>query len=426
MELDRIRVRRVRLSRSLALLRHASVRRTSLLLLVPRREGGDCRYELEEAREYFSQNQSDLYLAQYHLTKALLNWKKKDRARAVFHLEAGFGFAEKNSYDYFMTFSPSDTVTVCILAIELQVEPAMDYAARLLSGRYADQAAEELDRLSRLRKPAVREKAREILLKIHLKNRPRLRIETLGGFRVWRGQTVLAEDEWGGSRPKLLLMAIAAYGCRGAPKETIVDSLWPEAAPAAGINNFKFVLHRLRMALEPDMDRRFGSSYVHVKNNMISLTDLVESIDLDDFLTLAEQGKDSEEKGDISKAVTHYKQALALCGGELYPDDLCQSWLTEKREEVKTSYLKILFRTARLYEERGALKKAISTYQKLVETEPTFEEAYRRLMTLHHGLGRLNEVRKVYRLCQTKLKELLDAEPEPVTVSLFERLGEGT
>src|SRR4030042_1748670 len=71
--------------------------------------------------------------------------------------------------------------------------------------------------------------------------------------------------EWGGPLPRLLLKALIARGSQAVPKDVIMEDLWPEAAPAEAENKFKSCLHRLRKALEPDLDRIVGSSFVHLE-----------------------------------------------------------------------------------------------------------------------------------------------------------------
>jgi DNA-binding SARP family transcriptional activator len=79
------------------------------------------------------------------------------------------------------------------------------------------------------------------------------------------------EKEWEGRQPQLLLKAIIAHGLKGVPKDVLMEDLWPEASPDLTEKNFKVNLHRLRKVLEPAMDKTFGSSYVHLKANLVSL-----------------------------------------------------------------------------------------------------------------------------------------------------------
>jgi len=64
-------------------------------------------------------------------------------------------------------------------------------------------------------------------------------VETLGGFHLYRGVTVMDEKEWEGYLPKLLLKAIVSQGSHQVPKDQLIEALWPEVAPRSGERNLK-------------------------------------------------------------------------------------------------------------------------------------------------------------------------------------------
>ena len=274
--------------------------------------------------------------------------------------------------------------------------------------------------------PDPQKKVQAVKRAIHRSTVPRIHIRTLGGFRLYRDETPVEETEWEANQPKLLLKAIIAHRSRGVQKDVLVEALWPEVTPLSGERNFKVILHRLRKTLEPGMDKNFGSSYIHLKANLIYLDDELCHVDLDDFLSSLRQGEKKEEEGDILSAISIYRQAVDLYSGDFLPEELYVSWVEAKRQELQTRYINLLFRVAELLEKRGNLKSATDYYKKVLQKDPTLEPAYQRLMLNYSNRGMRNAAVKAYEDCARVLRNELDAEPDALTTSLYKRLIESS
>jgi DNA-binding SARP family transcriptional activator/CRP-like cAMP-binding protein len=268
----------------------------------------------------------------------------------------------------------------------------------------------------------TQEKILEVKRAIHRSRVPHLNIKTLGGFQVFRDETLMEESEWEANQPRLLLKAIIAHRSRGVPKDVVIEALWPEISPISGERNIKVILHRLRKTLEPEMDRGLGSSYIHLKGNLIYLDEGLCHVDLDDFHSCCRRGDKKDQEGDINSTITLYRQAIELYTGEFLPEDRYVSWVEAKREELKEHYVNLLFRVAELLEMRGNLKSATDYYRKLIEIDPTWEAAYQRLMLNYSSRGMRNAALKVYQDCLKALREELDTIPDALTTSLYGKL----
>ena len=298
----------------------------------------------------------------------------------------------------------------------------MDHAAHLLSTRLASEAGPELEKLSHHSNAKIRNKAREIRMAIHRKGVPRLRIETLGGFRVLRGDSPVAEKEWQGKKPRAILKAIVASSSKGVLNEIIMENIWPDAPFDKVGKNYKVALHRLRKALEPGIDKALGSSYIHIKDDALYLDEDLCEVDTHTFLSLIENGKTKEKEGDIKGALKHYNEAAALYKGDFLPEDLYAPWTELRREELRNAYIALLSRIATLHENKGAMSKAISFYKKAIQISPILEDAYQRLMVLYSNMGKRNEALKIYERCRKALRDELGVEPDQVTVALYEKI----
>jgi LuxR family transcriptional regulator, maltose regulon positive regulatory protein len=184
------------------------------------------------------------------------------------------------------------------------------------------------------------------------------------------------------AKPQLLLKAVLAHGAQGVVKDVLLEDLWPEADPEGAERNFKVNLHRLRKALEPDLDKTFGSSYLHLKANLVSLDAELCDLDVEKLLALAKEGERKEAQGQVGEAVGLFKEAVASYGGDFLREELYFPWATAKREKLRETYRELLHHLGDLYEKQGALTRAIDCYKKLVRFEPLDEPACQRLMLL--------------------------------------------
>jgi len=268
------------------------------------------------------------------------------------------------------------------------------------------------------------EKALEMKRAIHRSSVPHLHVKTLGGFQLFRDESPVEEGAWEANQPKLLLKALIAHRSHGVPKDVLVEALWPEVEPQSGERNFKVILHRLRKTLEPELDKDFGSSYIHLKANLVYLDEELCHVDVDDFLSCYRRGEKKDEEGDFKSAISLYRQAVELYTGDFLVEDLYVSWAEAKRDELRQRFLNLLFRLAELLEKRGNLKSANDYYKRVIQLDPTSEPAWQRLILNYSNRGMRNAALKAYEDCVRVLREELDTEPDALTASLYRKLHE--
>jgi len=363
------------------------------------------------------------HIVEAHLTQALLKSKQKKLDEAVEHLQKGFKQAQEQRYDHYRFLSSDDLMRVCLLAVRLDVdETAYAYAQRLLSEQLATAAPSELENLMHHRHLAVRKRAEEIRRKIHILNRPRLKIKTLGSFGVLRRGVLMDANGWKGTQSKLLLKAVLARGSRGVPIEVLMDDLWPQSSINVVAKTFKSALRRLRISLEPDMDKRFRSSYLALKSNCLYLDMEMCEVDIEKFQALLREGEKKEKEDDIKGALSCYEQAVILYEGDFLSEEPYAEWAQPKRQELREKFLGLLLKMAQIYEDRGSQTKAARFYERSIQTDPVLEVGYQRLMTLYAHMGRRSEALKLYETCKKSLQAALEVEPDPLTTSLYKRI----
>lgn len=402
---------------------HAAVVVRSFLLRHLEEEGG-VEEELQQTIDHLSNVPDYLVLIDAHLAMAF--WKKKQGKvdEAASHLEKGFKLAEQKKHYHTALLSREDFADACALALELDVTPAVEYASHLLATHLVDLADSGLRRLEAHPHVRTAKKARKLRETIYRSSLPRLRIECFGNLQVWRGDQLIEEGEWQGVQARNLLKALIVRGAWQIPREVLMEDLWPESEPQSAEKNFKITLHRLRKVLEPGLHKSYGSSYLHLKDNQLSLHKDLCSIDVKDFLALTERGQQEEAGGNFKEALSWWAKAIDLYRGDFLEKDLYLSWVETKREELRKRYVQVLSRMASLLEKQGKAKRAIECYQKIIQVEPVMEEAYQRIMSLHADRGMRSAALRTYEECRNALLAELDSEPGEVTTALYRKIVE--
>jgi DNA-binding SARP family transcriptional activator len=113
---------------------------------------------------------------------------------------------------------------------------------------------------------------------------------------------------------------------------------------------------------------------------------------------------------------------MEIYKGDFLPDETYVSWVDKRREELRTKYIDLLSKMAKLHENQGAIKKAVGCYKKAIEADPLLEESYQRLMTLYSSKGMYNEALRTYEDCKKALKKELKTRPDSVTDAIHKKI----
>ena len=374
---------------------------------------------LMESMNYFRKNLNHISASESYFALGMLENERNNKDKAAGYLNKGFEIVLMRHYTHFVTLSPADIRKACLLTLELGGKPGSDIASRLLSllpeasglsGEvlfYArNDAAIRLDADSSQASPTV----------------PALFITTLGGLRITKqGGETIHNRKWPGNRPKLLLKAILVHGLRDIPKDILIDTLWPEKSPKAALNNFKVTLYRLRSVLEEEPDR-YHTSYVHLKDNLVSLDRELCRTDIEDFNELYKHIILADKKEDPVRIMELCKEAIDTYRGDFLPEDLYLPWIESKRQALREKYIIVLNHMVEACESIDDLEQAVFHCKNIVSLDPYMEEASVRLMKLYKKKGMINDALKVYEKLHELLKSEMDAEPDPSTSAFYKSL----
>lgn len=241
-----------------------------------------------------------------------------------------------------------------------------------------------------------------------------MRLRILGGLEL----TSLSGVSVGATRQtRLMLACLALAGVKGLTRADLCSMFWPSRPAAQARNSLRQGLAVIRKALSADGDA-------------ISLEGDLETVRLKagpetvDVLAFREALLNDNRDGWIAAAHAYQGDLLAGVEG------------AGEAEQFLASHRRALCEQAQIIAERlskaatvdgEALDAAQALAERLLQKDPTSEEAHRALMRCFSRRGRTNAAVRQFEKCKETLRQEFQAEPDSETRRLFAaiRLAEG-
>lgn len=243
----------------------------------------------------------------------------------------------------------------------------------------------------------------------------RLRVQTLGSFRVWRGREAIPSNGWRRESARQLFQLFITYRHAPLDRDQICEFLWSDADLATAHRNFKIALNTLYQVLEPERDPGSESAFIFRDGTTYTLRPHADIwLDAEEFTSLLKQA------GKTDAALL--QKAIDLYRGDYLPESLYEAWLAEERERLATTFLESADRLTELLIGREQFADAIDLSQRVLARDKCWERAYRHLMLAYDRLGDRGQVGRTYQRCVQALKDDLNVSPSPETQELYEKL----
>lgn len=241
-----------------------------------------------------------------------------------------------------------------------------------------------------------------------------LRVQTLGGFAVWRGDEAVGPGGWRRKTARQLFQLLLTSRRTPIDRDQICDALWPEADPLTAQQNFKIALNALYGVLEPQRDPGADSAYIVREGSSYALRPHADLwLDADRFVEAIKRA---------GGAIGALQAALALYGGEYLPDARYETWAAGERERLAAVFLQGADTLAERLIAGGRPAEAIDLCRRILEQDNCWERAYRHLMLAYHTLGDRGQVARTWQRCVQVLRQELDVDPAPETQALYKSL----
>jgi ATP/maltotriose-dependent transcriptional regulator MalT/DNA-binding SARP family transcriptional activator len=431
--------------------------RLRLLLTLVLGEGGEHRRGLELAQETASQMRAlgyRLFLASTQLYGAYLAGLCGDETTRQAALLDGWALFAADRQQFLPMLPPAACRDVIAAALRAQIAPAnigdvlhrqipdqtLDVlrglvdapepavraqVAQLLGGIGSSAAYPSLRALTKDKSVAVRKAAEEALGRLIYRPPYKLRVRTLGGFGIWRGDQEVRDRDWRSNKARQLFQLLLTERGRSIPRDRVLEALWPEMESEAAWNNLRVTINRLGKAVEPDRPDGAPPAYLIQRGDTYSFNMASDhQLDTADFAEAVAEGQRAMRRGQRSAAIGAFRTAIQLYGGPYLPDNMYEDWTVVERERLTMLFNDAALRLGTLLLEEGLAHEAIGLGWRVLENDRAHEEAYRLLMRAHAALGERSTALRMYSRCIAMLHEELGVEPLPETTGLANTLRE--
>ncbi|WP_433514184.1 BTAD domain-containing putative transcriptional regulator [Nonomuraea sp. CA-143628] len=240
----------------------------------------------------------------------------------------------------------------------------------------------------------------------------RVRVETMGTFRVLRGAVPVARTAWQSRKARDLLKILVSRRGAAIGRERLVEILWPEQqGDAVGLKRLNVMVSTLRAVLDPAHVRP-ADEFVVSDEGALRLDLANVDVDVEGFLDLVGSAGQLDQAGRAAEALATWAEAEASYGGDFCEEDPYADWAVGLREEARLAYVRAAARLATARAGEGRHDEAARYWLRLLERDRYDERAHLGLVRVLDSAGRRGDARRRYALYAERMREL-EVEPAP-------------
>jgi DNA-binding SARP family transcriptional activator len=218
-----------------------------------------------------------------------------------------------------------------------------------------------------------------------------------------------------GHRGYAVLRYLLARPGHAASRDEILDEFWPDVDVDIARNRLQVAVSGVRRALRditpaPVVEYRDGGYRIAPRVSV--------QTDVDTFEQWLVAGAAAEADGRVRDALSAYRTAIGLWRGDYASDTPFEQWSMLPREHLRLRYVDALDHMSRLQLDAGQIDEGMATAHRMLDVDPSREDAHRLLMRCYAQQGRVHLALRQYELCVRALRATVDAAPSGATVRL--------
>ncbi len=233
----------------------------------------------------------------------------------------------------------------------------------------------------------------------------RLRLRTLGAPSI-EGSTGRLSGAAAQPKSLALLALLAAAGERGISRDKILAFLWPETETEKATHRLSQLMHALRQELKAEE--------VFLGRGDLRLNARLVSTDVGEF-------GDAVDRGELERAVSIYGGPF-LDGFYLSGAVEFERWVDLERAQYAKRFSAALESLATAASQRGDRRRAAEWWRRLAETDPLNSRVAVRFLDALSAAGDRAAALQFAQLHERRLREELDAAPDPAVVAAIQRI----
>jgi adenylate cyclase len=203
-----------------------------------------------------------------------------------------------------------------------------------------------------------------------------------------------------------LLALLAAAGERGISRDKILAFLWPETETEKATHRLSQLLHALRQEVKAEQ--------VFLGRGALRLNARVVSTDVGEF-------RDAVDRGELERAVSLYGGPF-LDGFYLSGAVEFERWVDLERAQHAKRFSTVLESLATAASQHGDRRRAAEWWQRLAETDPLNSRVAVCCLDALGAAGDRAAALQFAQLHEQRLREELDAAPDPAVVAAIQRI----
>ena len=237
-------------------------------------------------------------------------------------------------------------------------------------------------------------------------------VNTLGEFRVWRGQDMVQPNEWKREKAKQLLQLLVSNQGKWLHKDQIITTLWMDTPIDTASKNLKVVYNALNHVLEMERPKGKHPFFIERRHNMYGLNP--DARILTDT-TFFEKLSHSNDLNDMIQAVDLYR-------GAYFEGSAVQEYLVAETQYYQQQFLLVTEKLTNRLIELEQYDEALFYTMKILSEDNLWEPAYCLQMQIYAIMEKHAMVHSIYRQCKQTFDEQLGMAPSAKVERLYQKL----
>jgi ATP/maltotriose-dependent transcriptional regulator MalT/DNA-binding SARP family transcriptional activator len=234
----------------------------------------------------------------------------------------------------------------------------------------------------------------------------RVHVDDLGRVVIKVGTTEVPGSTIRRKVLALLCLLLSRPGFSAA-RDEVIDALWPDMDPAAGINSLNQTVYFLRRVFEPDYNEDLSPGYVRHESEMLWIDSELVSARSRVCADLASYATETANPEAIDQLSENYTGKFAL-------DFMYEEWGAEYRDALHLAYLHVIESAVSADVELGRYAHGINLSRRALVVEPRMESLERSLLRLFRLTGAHSAAAEQYQHYRTLLREDAGIEAPPI------------